>query len=285
MRELKVIDLADCAVNTKPTPKVRLPWFLRLQSKIQSWWVRNIVGINPNTQRIIRFYTYNDEQGIDFDFKCPHYTYDYNSCLYDDFLEVCENIGETIQSMYGIPGNYYYDVKVTLEYVREGDPVNGYDWSMKHYYNILKTDNPRCVEGKNFIRKDCSYLRNCDSHLTICGYHLSGKYHRMSEVLEDLATKIIVIHSHSDAKAFLRIMKFLGVNHIQMGSHCRYNLPAKYGKLTRRFFGYYLTREDSDTIIHRMPTSYYPTVSEVLDIDEFIIKRDLRARLRDVWNA
>ena len=93
----------------------------------------------------------------------------------------------------------------------------------------------------------------------------------------------MVVHSHADAKAFLRIMKFLGVNHIRMGKARRYNLPAKYGKLTTKFFGYYLVREDSETVICRMPLSYHPTVSEVLDIDEFIVKRDLKARLRDRW--
>ena len=69
MKELKVIDLADCAVNTKPTPKVRLPWYLRVQGKLERWYVSKIKGINPHNQRIIRFYTYNDEQGVEFDFK------------------------------------------------------------------------------------------------------------------------------------------------------------------------------------------------------------------------
>lgn len=282
-RELKTIDLADCLINTKPTPKVRLPWYLRLQGKVERWYVSKVKGINPYNQRIIRFYTYNDEQGIDFDFKCPRYTYDYDSCLYDDFLEVCGEIRKAIHDMYGIPGNYYYDVKVTLEYSQVGNPLDGLEWTMEHYYDILKTDNPRCVEGKTYTRKDCSYLKNTDSHVTICGYHLNGRYHKFVNVLEDLADKIVVVHSHADAKAFLRIMKFLGVNHIRMGKARRYNLPAKYGKLTTKFFGYYLVREDSETVICRMPLSYHPTVSEVLDIDEFIVKRDLKARLRDRW--
>lgn len=283
MKELKTIDASDYVVNPKPTPKVRLPWYLRFQSNMEWWYVTKILRINPHSQRIIRFYTYSDVEGADWDFKCPRYAYDWDSCLYDDFLETCGEIGKALYEMYGVPGNYYYDVKVTLSYSQSGNPSDGYDWEMEHSYVILKTDNPRCVEGKTYTRKDCSYLRNYDSHITICGYHLSGKYRKMVNVLEDLSDKIIVIHSHADAKAFLRIMKFLGVNHIRMGKYRRYNLPAKYGKLTNKFFGYYLTREDSETIINRVPMIYHPTVSEVLDIDEFIVKRDLKARIRDRW--
>lgn len=282
MNDLKLIDAADYKTNIKPVQRQRLPWYLKTQGSIEKWVLRNVKGINPDNQRVVRFFTYNDEDGIDFDYKCPHYTYDYNSCLYDDFLEVCEEIGQTLHDIYGVPGNYYYDVKVTLDYVQDADDYDG-DWKRTHCYVILKTDNPRCVEGRTRDRKDCSHLTDYNSHITISGYSLSGKYRRMVDILEDLSTKIVVVHSHQDARAFLRIMKFLGINHIRMGKHYRYNMPAKYGKLTKSFFGYYLEREDNETIVCRMHRSYCPAVAEVIDIDEFIVKRTWKARMKDRW--
>ncbi len=260
----------------------RIPWHLRTIGNVEKWMLKNIYNLDPTSERIIRFYTYNDEQGEDFDFKCPNYTYDLTSCLYDDFCETCNTVGKYIQEHFGVTGRYFYDVKVGLEYERIGSPVMGYEWNMNFDWEILDTDNPRCVLGNPSKRRDCYYLSNFNSKLTIDGYTLSGNYRKFSDVLSDLVSKTIIVHSKSDAKAILRIMKFLGVSSVQIGNKEHYNNPEIRGFFSRNTFGYQLDRIEDQTVICAIPKRHLPVDTEfILDIDEFIVKRSLKARLRD----
>lgn len=260
----------------------RIPWHLRAVSKVERWVLRNIYKLDPTSERIIRFYTYNDENGEDFDFKCPNYTYDIMSYIYDDFVEICHEIGGELQRQYGITGRYFYDVKVTLMYERCGNPFDGYDWDVDYSWVILKTDNPRCVLGNPNMRKDCYYLNNFNSKLVIEGYTLSGNYKKFVDVMSDLIGKTLIVHSTADAKALLRILKFLGVSTVQIAGNPYYNNPDRRGFFSRNTYGYQLNRIDEQTVVCAVPKRELPvSVCEVLDIDEFIIKRSLKAQLRD----
>lgn len=277
------ITLSENSNRMKKMSHNRIPWHLRAISKVESWVLSNIYKLDTTSERIIRFYTYNDEKGEEFDFKCPNYTYDIMSCLYDDFVEVSHEIGEILQEQYGVVGRYFYDVKVSLTYERCGNPFDGYDWDMNYSWNILKTDNPRCVLGNPNIRKDCYYLNNFNSKLVIEGYTLSGNYKKLADILSDLVSKTIIVHSKSDAKAVLRIMKFLGVQQVSMGGKYYYNNPDSRAHFSKYRYGYQLDRIDGETVMCIIPRCDVPVTSqEVLDIDEFIVKRSLKARLRDI---
>ncbi len=260
----------------------RVPWHLRMVGNVERWMLENIYKLDPTAERIVRFYTYNDEKGEDYDFKCPNYTYDLMSCLYDDFVEVAHEIGKIIQTSYGIAGRYYYDVKITLIYEKVGNPLDGEEWDMRYTWKILGTDNPRCVAGNPFRRKDCYYLNNFNSKLTIEGYTLSGNYRELADVLNDLVNKTIIIHSTQDARALFRIMKFLGVKTVMFGNNSHYN-SVRRALFNKTTFSYRLDRIDNCTTlmaVRRRDLSVSP--QEVLDIDEFIVRRSIKARLKDL---
>ena len=54
--------------------RISLP--LRAISWAEKWFLQNVYGIDPASERIIRFYTYNDEDGTDFEFEVPSYKFD-----------------------------------------------------------------------------------------------------------------------------------------------------------------------------------------------------------------
>lgn len=280
------IILRDNVSRVEKLSHCRIPWYLRIKSRLQRWYLRSIKKLDPYAERIIRFYTYNDDDGEEYDFKCPQYAFDLTSCLYDDFVEACHEIGESIQKHYGVVGKYFYDVKVTLSYSQVGNPLDGIEWEMDWDWKILKTDNPRCTAGNSRLRKDCEYLGNYDSRLMIEGYSLSGDYKRFADVLSALTSKVVVMHSVSDSRAFLRIMKFLGVTTVYTGTIAHYNAPVRYGKFNRSAVAYYLDRIDDTTSVCTMRKCALVSVSaeNILDIDEFIVKRSLKSRYKD-WRG
>lgn len=252
---------------------------LRVISWAEKWFLQNVYGIDPASERIIRFYTYNDEDGTDFEFEVPSYKFDLANCLYDSFVEVATEIGKSLMEQFGIVGRYFYDVKVSLSYQKENQKYVKNFW-----YEVLKTDNPRCVYGNPTHRKDCDYLNSpYKSKVTISGYTLSGNYKRLVDVLGDLATKTIIVHSKADAKAVLRIARFLGVDIISKGGAYYKNNPDKYALFSKRTFGYALGRENNQTVMYIVHKSQMPiNPNDLLDIDELIVKRSLRARIMDM---
>lgn len=214
---------------------------------------------NPKSEYIIRFFTCNDEDGMDFDYETPdNIDLDWN----------CWEIGQDLLKRFGVTGKYFYDVRVTQD-----------SWE------IVRTNNPRCTLGNPLHRKDCDYLKGTyNPKLTIEGYTLSGNYFRFREILDDLVNKTIIVHSKSDVKAIMRIVRFLGVNQTLKNKRVHPNNPDKpefciFSKLT---FGYKLKRENGQVFLQAVPKSELPTnTDEILDIDELIIKRSLKAMLRD----
>lgn len=274
------------AGKTNDNPWLVVPWHVKARAKMETWYLRKFRKLDTSCERIVRFYTYNDEQGKDFEFKCPQYAYDQFSGLYDDTVEVCSEIGQQLQNFYGdISGRYFYDIKVSLTYLKTISPFNGIEeWENSYSCEIMNTDNPKCWMGNPKRRRDCRYLTSKASRLTIEGYHLNGRYTRMSEVLSDLVNKVIIVHSVRDARAVLRMLKFLGVHTIKVTKY-HYNNPNKYGAFSRNIFGYGICRENGETIAVVMPRSDLPVApDQILDIDELIVKRDLKARLRD-WRG
>ena len=247
---------------------------IEVVSKIEKWYLKNFKKIDPMTERIVRFYTYSNQQGQDFEFECPTYKYDIIDCLYDEFVKVSQEVGKKIQTQFGggVPGKYYYDVKIVLS----DSEFWFYGWE------ILKTDNPRCLFGNPMVRKNCSYITNQNSRLMIDGYYLSGNYKSFAGVLSELIGKTIVVHSKYDAKALLRILKFFGVGTVKVADSMYYNNPNKRCYFSRNAYSYRLAREGGQTVIRLIPKNELAVAWwEVLDIDEFIVKRSLRARLRD----
>lgn len=257
--------------------RISLP--LRAISWAEKWFLQNVYGIDPASERIVRFYTYNDEEGTDFEFEVPSYKFDLTNCLYDSFVEVATEIGKALMEQFGVVGRYFYDVKVSLSYQKEDQKYVKNFW-----YEVLKTDNPRCVYGNPTHRKDCDYLNSpYKSKVTISGYTLSGNYKRLVDVLGDLATKTIIVHSKADAKAVLRIARFLGVDIISKGGAYYKNNPDKRALFSKRTFGYALGRENNQTIMYIVHKSQMPiNPNDLLDIDELIVKRSLRARIMDM---
>lgn len=248
----------------------RIGWHLRAASSVERWWLKSIKGIDPASERTIRFYTQGNNK---YEFKCSNYTYDLTSGLYDDFLEAAIEVGQYLQEHFGVDGEYFYDVKVTLSYEK---------FSVSHTWEVIKTDNPRCALGNHKYRKDCRYLGNFNSKLVIEGYSLSGNYRRFADVLSDLVSKTIIVHSKSDAKALLRIMKFLGVQQVQIGNNQYYNSPDRRAYFSKLRYGYQLNIVDGETTICVVPQRNLPVESyEIIDIDEFIVKRSIKSRLRD----
>lgn len=257
--------------------RISLP--LRVISWAEKWIMQNVYGLDPMTERIVRFYTYNDEEGADFEFEVPSYKFDLTSCLYDGFVETATEIGKALLEQFGVAGRYFYDVKVSLSYQKENQKYVRNFW-----YKVLKTDNPRCIYGNPAHRKDCDYLSSPNkSKVTISGYTLSGNYKRLVDVLGDLATKTIIVHSKADAKAVLRIARFLGVDIVSKGGAYYRNNPDKRAIFNKSTFGYALGRKNDQTIMYIVHKSQMPINSnDLLDIDELIIKRSWRARLLDM---
>lgn len=263
-----------------------IPWHLKKMANLEKWWLRKLYHLNPECERIVRFYTECTDKVADYNFKCTNYTYDLFSCLYDDFVETSCEIGKKLMDLYeGVYGEYYYDVKISLQYFQSGSPIDGYDWDMEYTWEIIETDNPRCVAGSARNRKDCSQFVNKSSSMEIEGYKLNGNYKGLVGLLSDLTGKTVVVHSKSDASAFLRIVKYLGVEYVSINGKQKKNIPSKYGYFSERTFGYQLymnpqTRQVAVMTVtkNNLPSNCY----DLLDIDELIIKRSLKARLRDM---
>ena len=256
----------------------RVPWHLKAVSHVEKWVLKHLYNLNPESDRIVRFYTYNLQGTTTFDFKCPNYNYDTISCIYDDFIKVSHEIGTKICEIYGISGNYFYDVKISLIYEKH----EKFGWTANYHWEILRTNNPRCVQGNPKDRKDCSYLVNKNSKLTIDGYTLNGIYKEFVDVLNDLVNKTIIVHSKSDAKSLLRVMKFLGVKSVVIGNKRYYNNPNTRGWFSKYTFGYRVGVEDGRTTLYAIRKRDLPTdTRNLLDIDEFIVKRSFRAIMRD----
>lgn len=268
------ITLKENADRLERMSRNRIGWHLRAISTAEKWLLKTFTGIDPTSERVVRIYTYNDEKGQSYDFKCPNYTYDLTSGLYDDFLEAANKVGQHLQEHFGVVGRYFYDVKISLCY---------YDGKVTHIWKVLKTDNPRCMLGNPHFRKDCYYLNNFNSKLVIEGYHLSGKYKRFVDVLGDLVSKTIIVHSTADAKALLRILKFLGITQVNIGDSYYYNNPDRRAYFCRIAYGYQVKRMYDQTVVSVQHRDEMTTFSEdVIDIDEFIVKRDFKAKLRDM---
>lgn len=254
-----------------------IPWYLTIKSRLEKWWLKNIKKLDPTTERIVEFYTYNDELGKDFDFECPKYTFDLSDSSYNDFIKTCCTIGEYLQKHYGIVGRYYYKVKITLDYQKvEGD--------IKPEWKLLKTDNPRCALGNPRCKRDCNYVSNFNSKLVIEGYSLSGNYKQLDDILTDLSKKIVIMHSKYDSRAFLRIVKFLGVNTICIGDYFHYNSPVRYGVFSDNLYSYHLHRTNKTVSVHTRDNLVLTAPENILDINEFIVKRSLKSKLRD-WRG
>lgn len=273
---------------TKPIESQRniIPWHLKKMANLEKWWLRKFYHLNPECERIVRFYTECTDKVADYNFKCTNYTYDLFSCLYDDFVETSCEIGKKLMDLYeGVCGEYYYDVKISLQYFQSGSPIDGYDWDMEYTWEIIETNNPRCVAGSARNRKDCSQFVNKSSRMEIEGYKLNGNYKRLVELLSDLTGKTVIVHSKFDASAFLRIVKYLGVEYVSINGKQKKNIPSKCGYFSERTFGYQLymnpqTRQVAVMTVtkNNLPSNCY----DLLDIDELIIKRSLKARLRDM---
>lgn len=263
----------------------RISWFLCVKANIEKWWLKVIKKLDPLSERVVRIYTYNDETCKIYSFKCPYYTFDRTSYLYDDFSKICHKIGETLQRNYKILGKYYYDVKITLNY-HTNNLISDTEWDMTYNWEVVKTNNPRCILGNSRHKKDCSYLVNFNSKLTIEGYSLNGDYKQFADVLSDLSDKVIIMHSKYDARAFLRIVKFLGVTTIYLGKKAHYNIPAKYGVFNKIVCGYYLDKVDDSVAVYTIHKNQIVSTNpeNILDINEFIVKRSLKSKLKD-WRG
>lgn len=260
-----------------------LPWHVKTMANLERWYLNKLYDLNPDCDRIVRFYTFEDCEGRDYFFKCPNYCYDTFSNLYEDFVETSDEIGNRLTELFSVTGEYYYDVKITLNYFQTGNPTDGYDWDMRYDWVVLKTDNPRCVLGSPIHRKNCSYLRNRNSSLEIRGYKLSGNYKKFSDALWDLSTKTIVVHSKTDAKKLLRVLRFLGVTSLDVNGVIKKNLPTKNNHFTRTTFGYGLYRVQNHMVacaIHKDNLPANP--QQFLDIDEFIVKQTIKSKIRDI---
>ena len=277
----EIVTLQQNSIKLEKTSKQRLPWHLRAFSQVEKWWLDKVRGINPAAERLVRIYTYNDEEGMNYDYKVPNYTYDLSNGLYNDFLMVADEVGSIIFDTYNIPGRYFYDVLLNVNYDQCVTDDFQVEQRFTYGYRIIRTDNPRCSQGNPKYRKDCTYITDWDSHLTIEGYKLSGKYSNLAQVLKDLATKTVIVHSKSDAKALLKILKFLGVNHAYIGNKRRYNTPNQINLFSKYVYGYQLFREDGETLVDILRRDQISTgITDVMDIDELIIGKSLKARLK-----
>ena len=281
-------NLADNSHRMENLSRNRISWHLQAISWAEKWILKNIQGLDPASDRIIRFYTYNDEEGQDFEYEVPNYKFDLTSCLYDDFIKTSNEIGQMLQKNYGIKGRYFYDIKVSLEYTKINDQLynaaDGVQYTLNYTWEILKTDNPRCIFGNPTYRKDCDYLKSAFSpKLMIEGYTLSGNYRKFVDILSDLFSKTIIVHSKADVKALMRIMKFLGVNHVMKGGKFYPNNPNKRAFFSKYVYGYQLGRVNGQTIICAVQSMELPAhPDDILDIDELIVKRTLKSKLRDM---
>lgn len=277
----EIVTFEQNQIKTTKITRQRLPWHLRVISQIEKWYLNKVRGINPAAQRLIRVYTYNDEDGMNYDYSVPNYTYDLTCGMYDDFLVVADQVSSEIYDKFDIPGRYFYDVLLSVYYDQCDTNRFTVEQRFTYNYKIIKTDNPRCSLGNPKYRKDCSYIIDCDSHITIEGYKLSGKYTNFAQVLQDLATKTIIVHSKSDAKNLLKILKFLGIKHVYIGDRCKYNTPNKVNRFSRNVYGYQLFRQDNHIYVDILRKDLISTLpTDVMDIDEFIVGKSLRARLR-----
>lgn len=274
--------LPDNSRRMENLSRNRVAWHLQAISWAEKWIMKNIQGLNPASDRIIRFYTYNDQDGVDFEYEIPRYKFDLTSCLYDDFTKVSNEIGQMLLNNFGVAGRYFYDIKVSLHYTQDNCSYRQH-YDMRYTWDFIKTDNPRCVFGNPANRKDCEYLKSDRTpKLVIEGYTLSGKYCKMADVLNDLANKTLVAHSRADVKALMRIMRFMGVSYVMRnGKFYRLKNNTK-AYFSRQTFSYQLTRINNQTIMCAVPLNQLTVhPSDILDIDELIVKRTWKAKLRD----
>lgn len=264
----------------------RISWPILTISKAERWLVKKTKGIDLNTDRVLRFYTYNDMEHQDFEFIVPKYVSDLVTCLYSAFVKAGNVIGKTIRDEFGIKGAYQYDVQVTIEpskdfLYNDSDIIQN---NLSFSWRILRTDNPRCVFGDPTVRKDCSYLNQpLESKLTIDGYVLSGNYQEIMDVVSDLATRTVITHSQEDVLALMEITKFLGAVAVSNGPIVYKNEPHRVAHFSPGAFGFRLDKVNGRITLKAIRKEVMNTAPEdVLDIDELIVRRSLSSILKEV---
>lgn len=67
--------------------------------------------------------------------------------------------------------------------------------------------------------------------MTINGYHLNAKYTNLVSLIKDMMDKAVLTRTQSEAKTLLRLMRYLGVNHliydVSSSNNLEMNIPHK----------------------------------------------------------
>ena len=263
-----------------------ISWPIRTMIKAERWLIKKIRGIDLNTDRVLRFYTYNDRNHQDFEFIVPKYVSDLRTCLYSAFVKAGYAVGQIIKDEFGIKGTYLYDVQVTIESSESflHNNLGVIQNNLSFSWQILRTNNPRCVFGDPTVRKDCSYLNQpLESKLTIEGYRLSGNYQDIMDVVSDLVTRTVITHNQEDVLALMKITKFLGATAVVNGHIVYKNEPHRVACFSPDAFGFRLDKLDGRVVVKTIRKGVMNTAPEdVLDIDELIVRRSLSSILREV---
>lgn len=252
----------------------------------EMWVLENIKMTDPLSERVIRFCTYNDDTDWNFEYDVPRYAFDDACDVYDEFCEVSEHIGQFMLALWSnIRGNYYYDVRVSISYSNPEYKDDYLIYFIKYNWEILETDHPRILCSNAHTRRDCHWMRVPFrySRLSIEGYDINGQYRRFVDLLCELSNKTILVHSQSDVKALMRVFRYLGVKHLKKNDRFYVNNPYKRAFFSKFTPAYRLERIEGDWVLVALSLFDVPSNTEqVLDIDELIVYRSLKARLRDL---
>ncbi len=104
----------------------------------------------------------------------------------------------------------------------------------------------------------------------------------MGTLLENMINNVVLVHSKLDAKAFLKISKFLGVKIIVFKDRTYTNVPTKSNHFSNQYFGYHIINHNGKAAVEIVNADVIRSgCYSLLDIDEFIVKRSVKARLQD----
>lgn len=267
-----------CNINdiTAETSGKTFSWWSRLKYNLNLKLVTMATRRNPTQERVVRFFTKTSERTQEHYFDCPCYYLDTLSAsdgrnVFREFIKCCYKISRSLNEMFPTYGEYWYDIAVTLN--KQDD---SYNWT------ILKSNNPRCVFGNLRCHKNCEALVHTYSHIEISGHALNGKFKSFAGLISSINHRAIVLHNRRDMIALFKVFRFIGATQIMSGGRIFSNTPTTWKNLKFNY-GCYLDMCNGQLTAVVLNRINLPTNPHYLmDIDEIIIKRSVKAQLSDL---
>lgn len=122
--------------------------------------------------------------------------------------------------------------------------------------------------------------------ININGYYLNNRYTSVIALIRDMMEKATLARTKMEAKTILRLMRYLGVNHLMydtpMSDHLEMNIPSR--GLKNHLYQIHLY--NSELVVVVTPASMRKSaliVCPIMRVRDVVAKKSMAASVRDLF--